>query len=312
MKTKTPYRIRNWPAYNAALIARGSLTLWVDEEAVRAWRYTGPTQRGAQYVYADAAIKCVLTLRAVYHLALRATEGLARSLFALLEVALPVPSYSTLSRRAAEMEVALGARPRSTPLHLVIDSSGFKVYGEGEWKVRQHGWSKRRTWRKLHVGVDEATGEIVAAVASEAGVADEEALPDIVAQVEGEIRQVSADGAYDKRHCYDALAERGAKAIIPPRRDAKIWQHGNCAGAPWQRDENLRAIRHKGRRRWKQDSGYHRRSLAETTFFRCKTLFGPTLRARAFRQQATELFLKVAALNRMTHLGMPDSYRLAA
>jgi transposase len=312
MKKKTSYRIRNWSAYNAALIARGSLTLWVDEEALKAWRYTGPTQRGAQYVYAEAAISCVLTLRAVYHLALRATEGLARSVLTLLDVALPVPSYRTLSRRAADLTVSLGALPRATPLHLVIDASGFKVYGEGEWKVRQHGWSKRRTWRKLHLGVDEATGEIVAAVASEAGVSDDDALPDLLVQVEGEISQVSADGAYDKRRCYDALAARGARAIIPPRRDAKIWQHGNCAGAPWQRDENLRAIRQKGRRRWKQDAGYHRRSLAETTFCRLKTLFGPTLRARAFSQQATELFLKVAALNRMTHLGMPESYPLAA
>ncbi|MBI3799759.1 MAG: transposase [Deltaproteobacteria bacterium] len=161
------------------------------------------------------------------------------------------------------------------------------------------------------MGVDEVTGEIVAAVASEAGISDDDALPDILMQVEGDISQVSTDGAYDKRHCYDALAARGAKAVIPPRRDAKIWQHGNCAGAPWERDETLRAIRHKGRRR-KQDSGYHRRSLAETTFFRCKTLFGPTLHARTFPQQATELFIKVAALNRMTHLGMPDSYSLAA
>lgn len=312
MKKKTPYRIRNWPAYNAALIGRGSLTLGVDDDAIRSWRYSGPTQRGAQYHYTDAAIRCVLTLRVVYHLALRASEGLARSVFALLAVSLPVPSYSTLSRRAAELPVALGALPRATPLHLVIDSSGFKVYGEGEWKVRQHGWSKRRTWRKLHLAVDEATGEIVAAVASEAGGADDDALPDLLEQVPGEIHQVSADGAYDKRHCYDALAARGALAIIPPRRDAKIWQHGNCAGAPWQRDENLRAIRQKGRRRWKQDSGYHRRSLAETSFFRFKTIFGPTLHARAFAQQATELFLKAGALNRMTHLGMPDSYRLAA
>ena len=312
MTKKTPYRIRNWPAYNAALIGRGSLTVWVDEAALGSWRYTGPTQRGAQYHYTDAAISCVLTLRAVYHLALRAAEGLARSVFELLEVALPVPSYSTLSRRAAALSIALGALPRSTPLHLVIDSSGFKVYGEGEWKVRQHGWSKRRTWRKLHLAVNEATGEIVAAVASEAGVSDDEALPDIVAQVEGDIGQVSADGAYDKRPCYDALAERGATAVIPPRRDAKIWQHGNCAGAPWQRDENLRAIRQKGRRRWKQESGYHRRSLAETTFFRLKTIFGPAVSSRHFPQQATELFIRVAALNRMTHLGMPDSHRLAA
>jgi hypothetical protein len=167
----------------------------VDEAARKAWRYSGPPQRGAQYVYAEAAISCVLTLRAVYQLALRATEGLARSVFALLEVALPVPSYSTLSRRAADLSVALGALPRSTPLHLVIDASGFKVYGEGEWKVRQHGGSKRRTWRKVHLGVDEATGEIVAAVASEAGVSDDKVLPDLLAQVSGEIHQVSADGS---------------------------------------------------------------------------------------------------------------------
>ena len=118
--------------------------------------------------------------------------------------------------------MTLGALPRSGPLHVVIDSSGFKVYGEGEWKVRLHGWSKRRTWRKLHLGVDEATGEILAAVASEAGISDDEALPDILAQVKGEIDQVSADGAYDKRRCYEALEERGATAVIPPRRDAKI------------------------------------------------------------------------------------------
>lgn len=312
MKTKTPYRIRNWPAYNAALIGLGSLTLWVDEDAIRSWRYSGPTQRGAQYHYADAAITCVLTLRAVYHLALRVAEGLARSVVALLEVSLPVPSYSTLSRRAAEAAVTLGAVPRSGPVHLVIDSSGFKVYGEGEWKVRQHGWSKRRTWRKLHLAVDEATGEIVAAATSEASVSDDEVLPDLLAEVKGEICQVSADGAYDKRRCYEALEERGATAVIPPRRNAKIWQRKNCLGAPWQRDENLRAIRRQGRRRWKQESGYHRRSLAETTFFRFNTLFGPSVQARAFPQQATELFLKAAALNRMTHLGMPDSYRLAA
>ncbi len=312
MKTKTSYRIRNWPQYNAALVGRGSLTLWVDEEALKAWCYNGPKQRGAQYVYTDAAIKCGLSLRAVYHLALRATEGLTRSVFALLGVVLPVPSYSTLSRRAAQVEVALEALPRSGPMHMVVDSSGFKVYGEGEWKVRMHGWSKRRTWRKLHIGVDEATGEIVAAVASEAGVCDDEALPDILEQVEGEIGQVSADGAYDKRRCYKAIAARRAKAVIPPRHDAKIWQHGNYAAVPLQRDENLRAIRQKGRRRWKKDSGYHRRSLAETAFFRFKTIFGPRLRSRAFPAQATELFIKAAVLNRMTHLGMPDSYPIAA
>jgi DDE family transposase len=250
-KKKTQYRVRNWGKYNAALVARGDLTLWVDEEAVAAWQYTGPRQRGAQYVYAEAAIQCVLTLRAVYHLALRAAQGLAESVLALLQGSLSVPTYSTLSRRGARSELELARLPSSGPVHLVLDSSGFKVYGEGEWKVRQHGWSKRRTWRKLHLAVDEATGEIVAAVASEAGLTDDDVVPDLVEQVEGPIVQVSADGAYDKRKVYEALEATGAKVTIPPRRAAKIWQHGNCEGEPWQRDENLRAIRRLGRKRWK-------------------------------------------------------------
>ena len=304
--------MRNGAADNAALGNRGNLTVWVDEEALQAWPYTGPRQRGAQYVYAEAAIQCVLTLRAVYYLALRAAQGLAESVFTLLQVSLPVPTYSTLSRRGARSEVELSRVPSSGPVHLVLDSSGFKVYGEGEWKVRQHGWSKRRTWRKLHLAVDEATGEIVAAVASEAGVTDDDVVPDLMEQVDRPVKQVSADGAYDKRKCYEALEATGATVTIPPRHDAKIWQHGNSGGERWQRDENLRAIRRLGRKQWKQESGYHRRSLAETTIFRLKTIFGATLRSRSFAQQATELFLRATALNRMTQLGMPESYPLAA
>jgi hypothetical protein len=312
MKKKTQYRVRNWAAYNAALVNRGNLTVWVDEEALQAWKYSGSRQRGAQYVYAEAAIECVLTLRTVYHLALRAAQGLAQSVFGLLQVSLPVPTYSTLSRRGARTEVGLSRLSSSESLHLVLDSSGFKVYGEGEWKVRQHGWSKRRTWRKLHLAVDEATGEIVAAVASEASVTDDDVVSDLVEQVARPIKQVSADGAYDKRKCYEALEATGAKVTIPPRRDAKIWQHGNSGGEPWQRDENLRAIRRWGRQRWKREAGYHRRSLAETAIFRLKTIFGATLRSRNFAQQATELFLRAMALTRMTQLGMPESYPLAA
>ena len=311
-KKKTPYRVRNWGEYNAALVARGNLTLGVDEEALPAGQYTGPKQRGAQYIYAEAAIQCVLTLRAVYHLALRAAQGLAQAVFALLQVSFPVPTCSTLSRRGARSASELSRLPSSGPVPLVLDASGFKVYGEGEWKARQRGWSKRRTWRTLHLGVDEATGEIVAVVASEAGVTDEEVVPDLVDQVERPIEQVSAEGAYDKRKVYEALEATGAKVTIPPRREAKLWQHGNCEGAPWQRDENLRAIRRLGRKRWKQESGYHRRSRAETAIFRLKTIFGATLRARNFAQPATALFLRAWALNRMPQLGMPESHPLAA
>ncbi len=190
---------------------------------------------------------------------------------------------------------------------MVVDSTGVKVYGEGEWKVRQHGYSKRRTWRKLHLGVDEGTGEILAAVVSTNNVSDGEAFGDILDGVEGEIETVSADGAYDKRKCYDKIEQRGAQANIPPREDAQYWEK---EGATHARNQNLKQIEELGRTDWKQQSGYHRRSLAETMMFRFKSIFGNTCSRRTFNNQAAELLLACAALNRMTHLGMPDSYAL--
>lgn len=191
---------------------------------------------------------------------------------------------------------------------MVVASTGVKVTGCGEWKVRPHGYPKRRTWRKLHLGADEATGEIVAVVVTTNNAADSQALEDLPEQVDDEIGQVSGDGSYDKRHCYEAIGRRQAKAAIPPRRNAKIWQHGNTKRERLIRDENLRRIRQVGRKQWKQGVGYHRRSLAETQMFRVKTIFGERVSARQFAGQATQVLVRCAALNRMTHLGMPDSY----
>src|SRR3954451_17013295 len=178
---KPAYRIRNWSQYNDALVRRGSLTLWVDQAALDAWRYQGPTQRGAQFRFSDMAIECLLTLRAVYHLTLRATEGFARSLFELMAVDLAVPDYTTLCRRAATIRVTLPRRAEG-PLHLVLDSTGLKVYGEGEWKVRQHGDSKRRTGLKPRLAVDPQTHEIQAAIVTDPGVTDAEAAPALLDQ----------------------------------------------------------------------------------------------------------------------------------
>ena len=162
--------------------------------------------------------------------------------------------------------------------------------------------------------MDEATGEIVAAVLTTNDVADSEVLPDLVAQVEEPIKQLSGDGSYDQRPCYDTLRKRQAeqgqtlRVTIPPRHGARIWQHGNSQAQRLARDENLRRIRQVGRAQWKEESGYHRRSLAETTMFRKKTIFGDKLSARGFESQASEAFIRCAALNKMTSLGMPDSY----
>jgi Transposase DDE domain len=308
--TKPVYRIRNWKQYNDALVRRGSLTLWVDQAALDAWRYHGPTQQGAQFQFSDTAIECLLTLRAVYHLTLRATEGFARSLFELMRVDLAVPDYSTLCRRAKTVRITL-PKKAAGPLHLVLDSTGLKVYGEGEWKVRQHGYSKRRTWLKLHLAVDPQTHELQAAVVSEPGVTDEEAVPALLDQVERPVSGAGADGAYDRRTVYEALDRRGARAVIPPRRDAKIRRHGNRSGPRLARDENLRRIRQVGRKAWKEESGYHRRSLAETAVFRLKTIFGAGVSSRAYGQQATEVGIRCRALNIMTHQGMPVTVRVA-
>lgn len=308
---KPAYRIRNWKQYNDALVNRGSLTLWVDQEALRAWRHQGPARRGAQFRYSDMAIQCVLTLRSVYHLPLRATEGFARSIFELMGLDLGVPDYSTLSRRARMLRIDL-PRKAEGPLHLVLDSTGLKVHGEGEWKARKHGYSRRRTWLKLHLAVDPETHEIQAAVVSEPGVTDEEAAPHLLGQVGGPISGVGADGAYDRRSVYEALERRGAQAVIPPRRDAVIWRHGNRPGPRLARDENLRRIRKIGRAAWKRESGYHRRSLAETAMSRMKTIFGCGVASRGPGQQATEVGIRCRALNIMTHQGMPVSERVVA
>jgi transposase len=310
---KPQYRIRNWSEYNAGLKQRGSLTFWLDESLLEEWIVPDLSgKRGASVLYSDLAIMTMATVKAVYRLAGRQCQGFLESIFELMGIELSVPEHSTLSRRIGKLEVVLPVVPKEGARHVVVDSTGVKVYGEGEWKTRQHGVSKRRTWRKLHLGVDEATGEILATVVTTNHVHDGEVLNDVLEGIEGDIEQVSTDGAYDHRHCYDEIAERGAKPVIPPRQDAVIWQHGNRKAPPHPRDENLRYIRKHGRKKWKRDAGYHRRSLAETTMFRFKTIFGGNLSSRKFDNQVVELFIKCAALNRMIQIAKPHSYVLEA
>ena len=245
---KRKYRIRNWHDYNTALVNRGQLTLWLDPIAVHNWlnqKRTG--KRGKPRLYSEQAIACALRLGAVYRLPLRATQGLLTSLIALAQVCVPVPHYSTLCRRRTKMTLVLSPPAPAEPLHLVVDGTGLKIFGDGEWKVRQHGTSKRRTWRKVHLAVDQKTGMVCAAATTTNAISDGEMLPKLLEQVAHSIDQVSADGGYDRRTCYEAIAQRGAKAVIPPRRGAKTWQHANRKAARLARDENLRCIRRIGR-----------------------------------------------------------------
>ena len=317
-RKKTRYHVKNWAEYDRALRQRGSLTVWISDEALAAWEYHGPRQRGGLRVYSDLAIEVGLTVRAVYHLALRQTEGFMTSVAEMLGVEIAIPDHTTLSRRADGLAVALSVREPGDLVYVVVDSTGVKVYGEGEWKVRQHGVSKRRTWRKLHFAVDEATGDIVAETLTDNSVDDADQVSPLVDQVESSLRAFAGDGAYDKQKVYDTLRDRGqqqhqAIAIkIPPRQDAKIWQHGNCQALPHPRDENLRYIRQHGRKKWKRECGYHRRSLAETAVFRYKRMVGEKLTSRTMNTQRTEARIGCKILNAMTQLGMPDAYQVVA
>lgn len=309
---KPIYHIKNWPQYEAALVQRGSLTVWFSEDAVEHWHETTRTgKRGASRTYSDWAIQCALTVQAVFGLPLRAAEGFLGSLMGLLNLPLTVPDHTTLSRRRQTLEVVIGRTPAPRARHVVVDSTGLKVYGEGEWHVRQHGASKRRTWRKLHLGVDEASQEIVATLVTTNGVGDGEVLPELLEQIEGGIEQVSADGSYDTRTCHEAIRHRSARAAIPPRANAQPWP-AEVDGSPHPRTAILAAIAAQGRAQWKQAAGYHRRSLAETAMFRLKTIFGARLTARLFDSQVAEGYIRCAALNVMTRLGMPQSYRVIA
>ena len=308
-KSTIRYHIRNWSEYSKALVNRGSLTIWVEERTLREWYNTeASSKRGASDYYSDLAIECLLILRSVYHLPLRQVTGFADSVFSLMGLSLDVPHYSTLSRRSSRLDVDYAVKARRSGSHIVIDSTGLKVYGQGEWHVRVHGVSKRRVWRKLHIGVDATTQEIVAVVSTGHDIGDSEVFEDLLEQIGGEIDQVSADGAYDSWEVYEALQERGIPGVIPPRRGSRIKQHGNRKDPPLDRDEHIRSIRKRGKKQWKRASGYHQRSKAETAMSRYKRIVGGSLRSRGDHQQQTEMYIGCAILNRMTALGMPESF----
>lgn len=308
-KSKKQYRISNWHDYNVALVQRGSLEVWLPDDLASGWYAEPAHTQGAQQVYTDGAIETVLTIREVFHLPLRATEGFTQSIFKQSEVTLDVPDYTTLCRRMQTLEVRL-PKQKKEKLTMVLDSSGLKVFGEGEWKVRQHGYSKRRTWKKIHIGIDK-DGEVRAVATTDKDTHDSTVASQLIAQESASIETLAADGAYDKRSVYALCEERGIPHIlIPPQHNAKIFQHGNAKGLPHPRDENLRMIRQLGRAGWKEKVGYHVRSLVENGMFRIKTIFGEGLRSRTDIRQANEIKLICSALNRMTYLGMPNSYPL--
>ncbi|MCR0984872.1 IS5 family transposase [Roseomonas populi] len=304
-RPKTRYRTRSWREYDKGLISCGNLTVWVSPEL--AWHAAkGTGRRGRPPVFTDAAIQTVLTLKILHHLPLRVAQGMAGSLIRIAGLSWRVPHYSTLSRRQKDLVVTIPSRPRGGPLHLVIDSTGLKVLGEGEWKVRKHGADKRRVWRKVHLVIDADSHEVRAVEMTDHWHGDGEIVPGLLGQMPkaGRIDTISGDGAYDTRGVYEASASRKAAMIVPPRRNGKPWKVMTTGAEA--RNVSLRAIKRLGRRLWKTWSGYRRRSLAGTAMSRLKRL-GERLAARDPARQVAEVQIRCAILNTFNALGMPDT-----
>lgn len=296
------YRTTNWKSYSEALKSRGSLLIWLDPNMN--WHGQPSGKRGRSEKFSDEAIQFCLSIKCLFSLPLRQAVGMTQSLLKLAGLDWPVPDYSTISRRQKTLQVAIGAVPTNTGLHLLVDSTGIKMLGEGEWKTKKHGADYRRQWRKVHLGIDAFTLEIRAMEVTDNSIGDAPILPGLLDQIPvGErIASVSGDGAYNTKDCHEAIASRAAVAIIPTRKNAKPWKT-NRRGAD-ARNDILQATRRLGRAIWKKWSGYHRRSLVETKM-RCFKLLGERVMARDFDRQVAELQVRAAVLNRFTRLGRP-------
>ncbi|MEN0066078.1 MAG: IS5 family transposase [Myxococcota bacterium] len=305
-KYKGKYRIENWPSYDQSLRRRGEFTLWFTPALLDAWKGVPTGRRGGQPKFSDAVIELALTLRLLFRLPWRQTEGFLDSLLRLVGIDLDVPDHTTLSRRTRGLNVQLRSTSAGHSVILVLDATGLGIVGEGEWAAAKWGQRGRRGWKKLHIAVDEQ-GQICAAELTESTTTDGSMAPALLEQVEQDVTEVIADGAYDQRQVHQAIHDKGARSVIPPSRTAKI----SGQAAHRSRDAHLERIEEVGRRQWRQESGQTRQSRAENTFFRFKQTFGGRIRARHPGAQQAEVLACCNLLNRFTSLGMPKSVRVA-
>ena len=303
------YKVRNWSQYNESLKNRASLSIWISQDAVKKWK-AGKRQRvvGAPLLYSDHAILCMMALKVIYRLPYRQLVGFLASIFSLMRIDLPIPHFTTAASRARMLKSILKKLCKGRPTDLVFDSSGFKIYGEGEWTVRQHGRQQRRRWKKFHIGVCPKSHEIVVAEVTGLEKADCQVVPTMLKKAPGTLKRAVADGAYDTEGCYKSAYEKGVSFLVPPRQGAVL----SDGTVPWmkQRDDAISEIIGLGNTQdaiklWKKLRGYHRRSLVETSFSRFKGCFGPNLFSKNIENQEVELLAKAYVLNEMTKLGMP-------
>ena len=308
-KYKTKYRVSNWAEYDRALVQRGDITLWISTDATDAWKPAPSGRRGGQRKFSDHTIETALMLRLVFKLPLRQAEGFLRSLLSLMGVDLEAPDHTTLSRRSQRLDVALHLVPANEPIHLIVDSTGLSIVGEGEWAAVKHGGRGKRAWKKLHLGVDQS-GVIVAEVLTDGNADDAKTALNLIDEVEGDIASFTADAAYDTIAIYDAAAARGAKVVVPPMKTATRSRRRRPRSSA--RNRTIMRMKEIGRRRWKKESGYHRQARVENVFFRYKSIISDRLRARHPKAQEAEALIACNILNGMTALGRPASCAIGA
>lgn len=307
---KRKYRITNWSHYNKALVKRGSLNIWIEESSIQEWlSYSHTGKAGRPTIFSDNAILLLLILRERFNLTLRSLEGFANSIIKLMNLSIPVPSYTQISRRAKTLHKKIKCLNKHSSGHIILDSTGLKVYGEGEWKVRTHGKSKRRIWRKLHIAIDAESQDCVAFELTTHSVGEAKPAARILNKIPGKLKSVRADGAYDANIVRKTTHKKGARAIIPPPRHASI--KGAKNGWMKDRDEDIIRIhslggKEAGRRPWKENVGYFKRSLVEMAILRIKKMFGEELKSRLLTTQRTEVMCKCLIINKMNELGLPS------
>jgi Transposase DDE domain len=309
---KQRYRVMNWPSYEAGLRNRGSLTVWISDDAIAGWEAEKRSDRGGQPTYSNLAILTALSIRSVFRQTFRQAEGFLSSIVGLLGIDLAIPDHTTMSRRSRTVDVPL-PKPRrdGQPVELQIDSTGLKFHGPGEWTVEKHGTKTRKSWRKLHLAIDADTGDIVAVDLTEKEEDDAGMVGPLLDHIAAPVSSVTADGAYDTDGATAAIAARHpqAKIIIPPRKTAVLSDAAETE--PTQRDRHIKEIAKHGRRGWAKRSRYNLRARAENAMRRYKQVLGEVLRAKLLATQKTEVKIAAFVLNQMGKLGRPASVRIA-
>ena len=309
---KAKYRVTNWSDYDRGLVRRGDIRFWIDASIIADWIAPWRKCPGGQRRYSNTAIVATLTLGSVYRLPLRQAEGFVRSLFALMDVEIPVPDHTTLARRRRTVAVDMHISAHPKPVDIVLDSTGLKFYGPGEWDRAKHG-ERRRAWRKLHVSVDPASSEIVAHELTDSDTSDAAMAGPLAAGSGGNIRRVIADGAYDGQPVTDAIrAARPVKSppkIVVPPPAKSIPPPGQAHGGS-ERERHCAEIAVHGRMTWQKDNNYGLRSLAETGIGRLKGHTGGILRARTFGAQQKGVAIDISVLNRQIRAAKPVTVRV--